>query len=372
MIFVNYGGGGCAWFEHKPWYGLTIADLVFPAFILIMGFSIALSTRSRLTAKKDFLLLLCKVMRRSVKLLALGLILNTDYTDLSKLRIPGVLQRFAISYLFVAMFHVLSVYRANRFLSQPEHITRTQLIIIFAPEFMANFSILLFYLYFTFWFNYANECPKGYQGPGGMEYSGKFFNCTGGAAGFLDRKILGTSHLYQWPTSKQVFSHTLPHDPEGLLGFTTSILLTEFGLICGRILIKIRTHNRRLICWFIAASCSGSLALLLTSTDVIPVVKNLWSLSFVCATAAISLSIFIVFYFLIDWTRVWTNGTPFHYAGTNAILLYVGHVILSRYFPFYYEVTPTHAYLLARVSCACLLWLIISMYLFRKRMFWVL
>jgi len=30
MVFVNYGGGGYWFFEHAPWNGLTLADLVFP------------------------------------------------------------------------------------------------------------------------------------------------------------------------------------------------------------------------------------------------------------------------------------------------------------------------------------------------------
>lgn len=30
MVFVNYGGGGYWFFDHPPWNGLTVADLVFP------------------------------------------------------------------------------------------------------------------------------------------------------------------------------------------------------------------------------------------------------------------------------------------------------------------------------------------------------
>lgn len=37
MIFVNYGGGGYWFFNHSLWDGLTVADLVFPWFIWIMG-----------------------------------------------------------------------------------------------------------------------------------------------------------------------------------------------------------------------------------------------------------------------------------------------------------------------------------------------
>jgi len=37
MIFVNAGGGGYFCFRHAPWNGITIADLVFPWFVWIMG-----------------------------------------------------------------------------------------------------------------------------------------------------------------------------------------------------------------------------------------------------------------------------------------------------------------------------------------------
>jgi len=43
MIFVNYGGGGYYFFNHSIWNGLTVADLVFPWFIWIMGTSMAIS-----------------------------------------------------------------------------------------------------------------------------------------------------------------------------------------------------------------------------------------------------------------------------------------------------------------------------------------
>ena len=48
MIFVNYGGGSYYFFNHSPWNGLTVADLVFPWFIWIMGVSLAISTQSQL------------------------------------------------------------------------------------------------------------------------------------------------------------------------------------------------------------------------------------------------------------------------------------------------------------------------------------
>ena len=49
---------------------------------------------------------------------------------------------------------------------------------------------------------------RGYLGPGGISEAGRFFNCTGGAAGYIDRLILGQQHLYNNPTCKVCFDPT--------------------------------------------------------------------------------------------------------------------------------------------------------------------
>ena len=43
---------------------------------------------------------------------------------------------------------------------------------------------------------------RGYLGPGGLSEGGKYYNCTGGAAGEIDRWIFSDNHLYQSPTAK--------------------------------------------------------------------------------------------------------------------------------------------------------------------------
>lgn len=43
--------------------------------------------------------------------------------------------------------------------------------------------------------------PSGYLGPGGIGDLGEFPNCTGGAAGYIDRLLLGDDHIYQHPSS---------------------------------------------------------------------------------------------------------------------------------------------------------------------------
>lgn len=50
-------------------------------------------------------------------------------------------------------------------------------------------------------FKCAFYFPSGYLGPGGIGDLGKYPHCTGGAAGYIDRLLLGDSHLYQHPSS---------------------------------------------------------------------------------------------------------------------------------------------------------------------------
>ncbi len=54
------------------------------------------------------------------------------------------------------------------------------------------------------------SCPPGYLGPGGISDWGNYENCTGGAAGIIDRWFFGENHLYQHPTAK-VHTHTHQH-----------------------------------------------------------------------------------------------------------------------------------------------------------------
>lgn len=42
---------------------------------------------------------------------------------------------------------------------------------------------------------------SGYLGPGGIGDLGQYRRCTGGAAGYIDRLLLGDNHLYQHPSS---------------------------------------------------------------------------------------------------------------------------------------------------------------------------
>ena len=87
--------------------GLTVADLVFPLFIWIMGTSMALSfdkIASQSINKASFTRdLLIKIIKRSVILFSLGFFFYTRNYDYAHARISGVLERFGVTFLVVAL-----------------------------------------------------------------------------------------------------------------------------------------------------------------------------------------------------------------------------------------------------------------------------
>lgn len=105
MIVLNNQAGGSVFapLVHSSWDGVTLADMIFPFFLFIMGAAMWFSThrhdygirgtlsKSRRTGR---------IFRRTLILFAVGLILNwipfDDY--FAFVRIPGVLQRIALAY----------------------------------------------------------------------------------------------------------------------------------------------------------------------------------------------------------------------------------------------------------------------------------
>lgn len=58
---------------------------------------------------------------------------------------------------------------------------------------------------------------SGYLGPGGKHDDWIAEQCSGGAAGYLDRLLLGEQHLLQHSDAKNIYGGPA-FDPEGILG----------------------------------------------------------------------------------------------------------------------------------------------------------
>ncbi|KAM6940724.1 heparan-alpha-glucosaminide N-acetyltransferase [Xenentodon cancila] len=380
MIFVNYGGGRYWFFRHESWNGLTVADLVFPWFVFIMGTSIALSINSLLRAGSTRCFLLRKVVWRSVQLFVIGVfIINPNYCQAAlswdNLRIPGVLQRLAVSYLVVASLDLLVARGHLDILTRDAWWSPGLDILLYWPAWLCVLLLEVLWLCLTF-FLPVPDCPTGYLGPGGIGDMGLYANCTGGAAGLIDRWLLGENHIYQTPSSRVVYATHMPYDPEGILGSINSVLMAFLGLQAGKIILHYRDlptsiMSRFLIWGLLLGVISAFLTKCSTDQGFIPVNKNLWSLSYVTTLACFAFVLLVLVYYSID-VKKWWSGAPFCYPGMNSILVYVAHEVFEDYFPFHWRManSQSHAEHLIQNLVATCCWVFISYVLYKKRIFW--
>src|SRR6267142_575132 len=202
MVLVNNPGtwSHIYWpLEHAEWNGWTPTDLVFPFFVFIVGVAIPLAFARRLEtggSKGDLYL---KIIRRTLLIFALGLFLaGFPYFRLSTIRIPGVLQRLAVCYLFASV-----IYLKTR--------PRTQVIIAFV--------LLVFYCVMMTQFA-APGFPAG------------DLSKEGSLASFVDRLVFGP----------HVWSQAKVYDPEGILSTIPAICTALFGVLAGQWLRSRKTE----------------------------------------------------------------------------------------------------------------------------------
>ena len=288
MVLVNNPGtwGHIYWpLAHAEWHGWTPTDLVFPFFLFIVGVAIPLAFGRRLESggsKRD---LYCKIVRRTLIIFALGIFLaGFPYFQFSTIRIPGVLQRIAVCYLFASVI----------FLNTK---VRTQIVITIA-------LLIIYWLLMT-----RLHAPGFATGDLSKE---------GSLASFIDRVILGP-HI--WKQGKV-------YDPEGLLSTIPAIATTLLGVLTGQWLRLKKPEYEKVAGLFAAGAvctiigwCWGLF---------FPINKSLWTSSYVLFTGGLALEFLALCYWLIDIKKYRRWAKPFVVFGVNAIALFVGTGLMAK------------------------------------------
>jgi predicted acyltransferase len=167
MILVNMAGVTDQVYPpllHADWNGCTLADLVFPFFLFIIGVAIAFSLSKYTEGNRGSWSIYGRIVRRSAILFVLGLLLNGFWNyDWGTIRIMGVLQRISLAYLLAA------------------------LIVLKLPR-KGQWAIALLLL-IGYWVAMSVVPVPGY-GVGNLSREGNL-------GAYIDRLIIGTAHLYK-------------------------------------------------------------------------------------------------------------------------------------------------------------------------------
>ncbi|MBX6427290.1 MAG: DUF5009 domain-containing protein [Variibacter sp.] len=269
-------------FTHVEWEGFRFYDLILPLLIFATGVAIVLSL-GRLVAREGRLKAHRRVLRRALLLFALGIVFYGGMSNAwPDIRLLGVLQRIALCYLFASL-----------------------LFLNFQPRGMA---IALAGLLLGYW---ALLTFVPVPGVGAGSYA-------------KDANLANWIDLHYLPGKK--WSDTW--DPEGLLSTLPAIATCLIGVFAGMLLVNPRIEARRKSRWLVGAGILTALAGHLWGLQF-PIIKAIWTSSFVLVTGGYSLVLLGVFHHLFDVKKLTGWSTVFVWIGANAIMLYFLNDIAS-------------------------------------------
>lgn len=288
MILVNSQGTRTPYplLEHATWNGCTLADLVFPFFLFIVGLTSVISLSQHKACQHDNkTALYISILRRSIILFILGLILNAIpyHFNPSTLRFYGILQRIAVCYLICSI-----VYLNTRVTMQ---------------------CFLYFGLLLAYWFVMTIIPVPGF-GANQLTEDGNW-------VAYVDQMFFSMVHL---------FGKT--YDPEGFLSTIPAIASTLSGVLTGHLLMSQLSAPRK--------------SVLMIGTGVVllvlgwlwgfsfPINKNIWTSSFVLLTSGFALIVYSLCFIVVDVLGYVKWALPLKMFGMNAIFIFIFHVILLK------------------------------------------
>lgn len=286
MILVNSPGSWKYVYEplkHSDWHGCTLADIVFPGFIFIIGLSISLSypQGKKLSFKKIF--------KRTILIFCIGVLINWFpffETNINELRLFGILQRIALSY-FLAVC-VIS------FTTGPKQILLLTFILL-----IAHWSILYFF---------------GDSNP---------FSLTGNISKTIDVFLVSKKHVYS--------GYGIAFDPEGVLGTLSSASQVLIGYLTG-----INLYNKD------SLEVSSLLKFIIFSLFLIflgyqlnpiyPINKPLWTGSYVLYSSGIYMMLLMIVTWIVDYKKKKSWSFIFIVFGYNPLISFILSILILKTF----------------------------------------
>jgi len=313
-------------FSYPFVHGLKLCFIAMPMFLFVVGLVMPFSLNNR-REKKDNKKIYGHIVKRSLILFILGLIAGGHLLHLEFANMPvynNVLEYISISYLVCAVL----ILNTN---------TRVQMIV-------TGILLLLYWLLFVF-------IPV----PGG---GGDHFSKQMNLAIYIDNILLGPFHS---PGSGRVLS---------TISFIANMLL---GVFAGQIIFGNRDKKEKVKRLFIYGA-----AMVLAGTvwgQFYPVIRVLWTSSFVLVTCGISTLLLAFLYLIIDIWGYSKWAFFFVLFGANSIAIYmmahlfdfrlIGDVFvggLSRLFG------PNGHDFIQAVGAMTVMWLIVY-WMYRKKIF---
>ena len=299
-------------FGHVPWTGLQFMDTVFPTFLFMAGVSFPFSCAKSIEKGLSRGRIALKALRRGLTLIALGILYNgfLRSLDLETFRIPSVLGYIGFGWMCAAFIYL--------------YVKRVWARIGIAVGILA--AVTLFFGLVTAP-DAADTLAKIAAASGGENpvWWAKLYAPFGDApfspanhfGCYLDRMILGKHAL------GPIF------DNEGFGGLLPTIVTAMLGMFAGEIVRRGNAGATGRKALQLLAAAAGCLVSGLALSLYYPIIKNVWSPSFVLVVASYSFAMFALFYWIIDVKGCSRWSFFFRVIGMNSITIYLAQEIIS-------------------------------------------
>ena len=314
-------------FDHPAWTGNTVYDIIMPLFLFTVGAVIPFSLSYRVQQANSRKQIYLKILRRFLILFVLGWVVQVNLLewDINRFHVfSNTLQAIAVGYAVSCICYL--------------HLNESQQWGVFAGCLVVYTMILTLVPF-----------PGGAAG---------MLEPESNVALYFDRWVLGRFEdqtQYTWLLSG--------------LGFVATTLS---GVFAGQ-WIKEGEDQRRTLRRLLIA---GVVCLILGAVLGIwhPVIKKIWTSTFVLASSGVCYLILAFFYWLIDIKGMKKWAFPLKVIGMNAITAYVlSHVIrfpeVSAFFTFGLEKYLGNYYDLLNVVGGFLILYLILWYMYRNKTF---
>jgi predicted acyltransferase len=289
-ICALFPGGADSWlagqFEHVKWTGIHFEDTIFAMFLFISGMTFPFSLAKKRSLNMSNGKILLDIIRRGLVLFLLGMIYDglLDF-DFATQRIPSVLGRIGLGWMFAAMLYAFTSRKVQ---------WGTAVAIL-----VGYFLLLLLTL--------APDAPAG----------AGHFSLEGNIVSYVDRALI-PNNIYVRGV----------YDPEGIVSTLPAIVTALLGMFTGRY-VKESTDSGEKKTLKVLAFGAILLILGIVWSIWFPVIKKLWTSTFVLTMAGYSAMMFAIFYYIIDVRKHRKLDLFFRVVGLNSITIYMAQRIID-------------------------------------------
>ncbi len=297
--------------EHAEWQGFHFEDLIFPLFVFLMGVSVVFSL-TKIIRQEGRLAAMKRVARRTVLLFAVALIYSGgESSPWPDIRLMGVLNRIALCYFFGSLIFCFFKPRA---------------MIAIAAGLLLGYWALLALVPF----------PDVRPTPGDAVITKSQYTSvdqlnmasTNMIRGSYIQGVNLTDYLDQKYLPGSKYDGT--YDPEGYLSTMPAIVTCLLGIFAGLLLRNAGICDTRKVVYLISFGVGGVLLGVLWGTQF-PIIKKIWTSSYVLVAGGCSAVLLGVFYWTVDvmqW-RKWCQ--PFVWIGMNSITIYLANGFIVNF-----------------------------------------